>query len=187
MIAGRRPPAASAPATIRVGTAGSGRPSCSSSTLRNSTPRPKGVATERSCSAAAAANKQTRSARVAAEDRSDRSVDALLRLRSAHAIEALIRRGVPQRLAAARIVEIHRDDAFPVDVRPGPAPAVGVAPAIGIAPAVAVIGPVYGDVGADAITHQAVRAAGRAGIDLQMRGDGAAQAALVDRIGDGTA
>src|SRR5579862_9959463 len=46
-----RPSAASAPATMSVGSAGTGKPSCSRSTLKNTRLSPKG-ATEASCRAA---------------------------------------------------------------------------------------------------------------------------------------
>jgi len=54
--AGSRPFAARAPATTSVGTAGRGRPSCSSSTLRKIRLSPKGSRTCRSCPVRGTAN-----------------------------------------------------------------------------------------------------------------------------------
>src|SRR6185312_1429924 len=182
----RRPSPASAPATIRVGTAGTGTPSCMSSTLRNTNSRPNGGATRASCGARSRATIGLKgdSGGVLGEDRGHRRVDALLRLGAAHPVQALVHRGVPQRLAALGVVHVDGNDALAVHVRAPVARAPRASPAVvGVAPAT-----VDHLRRADAVADQAVRL-GSIVLDAaaQVRGDGAAQAGLVDGIGDGAA
>src|SRR6185437_10085037 len=192
----RRPSAASAPATIRVGTAGMGTPSCMSSTLRNTNPKPNGGATGASCGARGRATIGLKgdSARVLGEDRGHRRVDALLRLGAAHPVQALVHRGVPQRLAALGVVHVDGNDALAVHVRApvarAPVTRAPVSRAPRASPAVVGVAPATVDHlrRADAVADQAVRL-GSIVLDAaaQVRGDGAAQAGLVDGIGDGAA
>src|SRR5260370_24943941 len=114
---------------------------------------------------------------VLGEHRGDRRVDPLLGFRTGQAVETLLYGRMPQRLTALRVVQIHRNDPFAVDVGiPAPAPAVGIA--------------VFHDgVPADAVAHQAVGAGGSRlnATRSQMRGDGSAQAVLIQRNSDGAA
>src|SRR3984893_7261650 len=128
--------------------AGTGSPSWSSSTLRNTTLRVKGLeglATGGSCPAHARGTRNAGSAGVLGEDRGHRRVDLFLGFRAAHAVETLLDGRMPQRLTALGIVQIHRNDAFAVEVGiPAPAPTVG-------------IGVFHDGVRADPVAHQAVR------------------------------
>src|SRR5579863_2614673 len=187
--AGRRPAAASAPANSSAGRAGTGRPSCSSSTLPKIRPTPSEPPMSRSCAGrcacanCAAVGAVTVSTGILGEDRGDRGVDALLRVRAAGSGEILVHRCMPQRLVAAGVIQIHRNDALRVHVRPRVAPA----PVTVVAPAGAV-GPVHHAGHADAVAEQAVGVPGSV-LDraLHVRGDRGAQTALVNGIGNGTA
>src|SRR5579862_9047639 len=121
-----RPSAASAPATMSVGSAGTGKPSCSRSTLKKTRLSPKG-ATEPSCRAAVRVTRKRLepgftglptvnrswagpglvSTGILGKDRGHGVIDALLRFRTAHAIKTLVDRSVPQRLTGARVVKVH--------------------------------------------------------------------------------
>src|SRR4029077_15726020 len=96
--AGSRPSPAIAPATISVGTAGTGRPSWSHRTLRNTKERPIGLVTVRSCPAAPTRTRKLPGldpGGALGEDRRHGIVDALLCFRTARIEQALIGGGVP--------------------------------------------------------------------------------------------
>src|SRR5262249_16792688 len=84
-------------------------------------------------------------------------------------LQALISGGVPDGLFAAGVIQVHRDDAFVVDVRLVPAvvatgKAVAPAPSVSDSPPIAPadrVSPFNGRPGADSVAHQAVRATAR--------------------------
>src|SRR5204862_5298300 len=110
------------------------------------------------------------------EDRRYRGVDSLLGLRATHAVQTLLDRGVPQRLPALRVVEIHRDDAFAVHVGPRAPPPIRVTPAVGV---------VGHRVRADAVAHQTIRVArDRLNAARQVRSNRGAEPIFVHGIRD---
>src|SRR5579872_410077 len=84
------------------------------------------------------------SSRILSEEGCHRRPDLLVGFVASGARQTLVHRGMPQRLAGAGIVQIHRNDAFVIDVGVIPAPTPGEprppawAPAPAPAPAIAI-------------------------------------------------
>src|ERR1700740_2819954 len=117
-----------APATTRVGTTGTGTPSCCNRTLRNTRPRPMGLRTLRSCAARRRATRTPAGERVSSrtavmsgrevgEEGGYRRVDPLLRVCTRCTVEVLIDRGVPERLVSLAVKQIDADHSLAIHVR----------------------------------------------------------------------
>src|ERR1700739_1242829 len=90
-------------------------------------PRASSAATPRATTRMRACREARLSPRIPGEDGRHRGVDSFFRLGATQAVETLLDGGMPQRLVALRVIQVHRDDALVVHVR-FPTPGVRIPP-----------------------------------------------------------